>query len=281
MKEVIVVALVPAATMFLTFITSKGSLYDNRRKWWKRLTGRGLLAVLTNLFVIVATIMLYVWSEQQNDKKNKELARSQSNMQNSIQKGIDSGNNRLFRNLSEALSKQNLKLDTVNKELVKLKSDTTRNRITVISATDPFLDFCKGQTIFVDSIYNNIIRFQIKVCNYEVASNDINVDVYLIEESQNHTLNFVRTRKIFPVGSKLPGNTEQAFPFSTLYSATTIKYYFLLYGIYYNTSHTKVFNVNTLFVYDIGRKSATPVMNPELDETIRKSLPELPKLKNK
>jgi hypothetical protein len=281
MKEIIIVALVPAATMFLTFITSKGSLYDNRRKLWRRITGRGLAAILINLFIIGATIMLYVLSEKQNDEKNKELTKSQSNMQQNIRAGIDSGNSRLFKNLSEALAKQNLKLDTVNNELVRIKNDTTRNRITIVSANDPFLDFCSGQTIYIDSIYNNIIRFQVKLCNYEVASVDIDIDIYLVEESQEHSLHFLRTKKIFPIGSTLPKNTQQAFPFSTIYNPATIKYYFLLYGTYKNTDRTKLFNVNTLFVYDVGRKTATPVMNTELDETIRKALPILPRLKNK
>jgi hypothetical protein len=139
MFEIILVVLLPIAALILTFLTSKGSLYDNRKKWYRRITQRGWFAIGINIFIIVVTGLLYYLSEEKSDEKDRVLNQNQTNMRDSIRIGIDSGNARLFRGLSEALAKQNLKLDTVNKELTKIKDDSSKRGVTVISGAEPVL----------------------------------------------------------------------------------------------------------------------------------------------
>jgi hypothetical protein len=183
MWEIILVVLLPIAALLLTFLTSKGSLYDNRRKWYRRITQRGWFSIVINLFIIVATGLFYYLSEKKSIEKDKLLTQNQNSMRDSIRIGVDSGNTRLFRKLSEALGKQNLKLDTVNKELAKIKSDSLRSKVTVISEAEPILGIIvqtnDPNRMSATKLEDGKYKISIPYVSSDAASTDFNIVSHL------------------------------------------------------------------------------------------------------
>jgi len=113
-------------TAILTFLTTKGGLTDNRfSKPWERLTKRGKQVFLL-LIIMTALLVLQEWNSQtKNDEKDKlleaETHQRDSIVTNGIKQGVDSSSRKLFADLSEALAKQKLEFDPINKEIKNLK----------------------------------------------------------------------------------------------------------------------------------------------------------------
>ena len=122
-----------ATTAILTFLTTKGGLTDNRfSKPWEKLTTRGKQVFLLLIFMTIL-LALQEWNSQtKNDEKDaaleSETHQRDSVITNGIRQGVDSSSRKLFADLSEALAKQKLEFDPINKEIKNLK-DSIKNLV--------------------------------------------------------------------------------------------------------------------------------------------------------
>ncbi|MGN6477260.1 MAG: hypothetical protein ACTHKV_08540 [Flavipsychrobacter sp.] len=118
-------------TVYSTFLTTKGGLTDNRfNGFWRKLTRRGKLVLLLGLATIIL-LGAQAWyndvkSDQKDEALKKERDKRDSTITAGIRSGVDSGNKKLFDNLSIALGKQNLQLDTLSKSFVALKDSVSK-----------------------------------------------------------------------------------------------------------------------------------------------------------
>ena len=128
MIELWFVCAVGILSLLSTIISSKGSLFDNRYKWHKRLTKRGQLVSLIGLTIVILSIWQYVIIKNKDARKDalqlQQVKTSDSTISAEIKKGVDSNRHKLFNDLSEAFAKQNLKIDTITKKIEILRDST-------------------------------------------------------------------------------------------------------------------------------------------------------------
>ena len=130
-------------TGYLTFLTTKGGLTDNRfSNLTKRLTPRGWMVFCLLLFMAI----LLMWQDQNNEavnnEKDKLLKIERDKRDSTITTGINSGvelnRKQLFETISEAFKKQELRLDTVKKSVEKIRKPSI-NIYNEYSQVDPIL----------------------------------------------------------------------------------------------------------------------------------------------
>jgi hypothetical protein len=126
MNDFLFIPLIGILGLVSTIITSKGSLYDRRCKGLKYFTKRGWIVIFIGLVIISLSIWQYKFARKL-ENKTKEIKLNEEKLRDSviaseITKGVDFNRRVLFHDLSEALSKQGLKLDTVNKRIASIKS---------------------------------------------------------------------------------------------------------------------------------------------------------------
>lgn len=142
MTELWFIAIIGLFGLASTILSSKGSLFDKRFKWYKRLTQRGQIVALLSLAIVGLSIWQYVIVKNKDNEKDI-LQIQQNKLRDStiaaeIAIGVDSNRRKLFYDLSEALAKQNLILDTVTKNIKSLR-DSTKTVILNSPKEDPVI----------------------------------------------------------------------------------------------------------------------------------------------
>jgi hypothetical protein len=152
--NIVFVFLIAIATGYLTFLTTKGGLTDNRYSAiWKKFTKRGKYVFLTLLF-ITSILILQEWNTQIKSTQKEEEIKVEGNKRDSllkkeiklrdsiittqVSKGIDSSRKKLFEDISIAFATQGLVLDTVRKRVEKI-SDSSKKIINYYAQDDPIL----------------------------------------------------------------------------------------------------------------------------------------------
>ena len=121
------------ATGYLTFLTTKGPLTDNRKKSYKRINKRGWLVVITFLAILFILLGQELNNERIKNLNEKALMLERDVRDSLVQQGIEAGVNkftkRLFDDLSGAFARQGLKLDTLNEYVTKLEDFSKLSQI--------------------------------------------------------------------------------------------------------------------------------------------------------
>ena len=139
-------------TIWLTFVTSKGGLTDNRLKGFKVLTKRGKRGIAIGVLIVII-MCLQEWNNKiVSDKIDDILRTEQQSRFNEVSKGINSGveksTQQLFENLSVAFKKQGLQYDTIKNQVLKLRDSI---KTTIINGEPPLIAVTNLQII--DSTY--------------------------------------------------------------------------------------------------------------------------------
>jgi hypothetical protein len=117
----------------ITIITSSKDLFSIKTQVLKkRFPWKGVVVIILGIGIIIASICQYFQTKTEEKNKEEYNGRQQhindSINANKISDGIDSNRKRLFNDLSKALSKQKLQLDTVNDRIEALK-DSIKNPV--------------------------------------------------------------------------------------------------------------------------------------------------------
>lgn len=173
MNELWFIPIIGLLGLASTIISSKGSLYDKRFKWYKRLTVRGKIVSAIGLIIVSLSIWQYFAVRQRENQKEislqKERYASDSIVTSEIKKGVDSNRRQLFNDLSEALSKQSLRLDTVTKSLKGLR-DSAKTVIINSPKANPII-ILRGNAIAMQQKNDSTTEFKIKMISTQAGCN--------------------------------------------------------------------------------------------------------------
>lgn len=196
-------------TGYLTFLTTKGGLTNNRQNnIWKKLTLRGKTVFFTLLSMLIILVFQEINSQNSNFNKTYQIKQEQSYRDSivavGIRNGIDSSNSKLFRDLSIAFASQNLKIDTLNNTVSILTDSIKTSVINNFESLDPVIWIDKSGIKYDDKISNEL-SFQFK-CS-DAGASHIKIRTKLLIELYDKTFN-VSEFYLFPDNLKLAKNTK-------------------------------------------------------------------------
>lgn len=271
---VIIIALL---TGYSTFLTTKGALTDNRNKnLWKRLTNRGKTVV----FVLLTILIVLIFQELNNRSKsgfaeNKlKIERSQrdSTITNGIKKGVDSSSKKLFADISNAFLKQELKLDTLNQEVTRIR-DSAKIVNNFIKRGEPVIMIESDGIKFLrqngeEREYSMILRV------FGAAAANFNVLCYFVTPVKEGIVR-VNKQEIFPKTLQISENGKWSRTFETYTEPHPSELYFYIIGTYTNLDGTRKYNINSLYIFDM-KDNVTGVLLGEERELILKAIKDSP-----
>ena len=278
-SNIIFVILLAFFTGYLTFLTTKGKLTDNRNnKTWNQLTLRGR-KVFFLLVTITVTLIMQGINSQNSDTNRDFLIKKEKDIRDSIiadgiKQGIDSSNSNLFRNLSKAFASQNLKIDTLQNTFIILKDSIKTAVINNYENDDPVLLIDTLGISQNDSLKNS---FLIKISSLDAGSSnfEIKLSCYILFTDSSFTVK--KFIDIFPKGLKLPQNYKWETGFSIDSQRRVRKLYLYLLGKYSTVDGVKEIDINDLYLYDNKTKETTIITNKlrkEVIEILNKNYPQ-------
>ena len=138
---------------------------------------------------VILTIIIYFNSENESSIKNNELKNERLKSDSIISVKVDSSRKVLFNDLSEALNKQMLKLDTVNNVLVNLKVSTSESNNT---SEDPTLFIHKNGVNMVKANKGWDISFEISALGASLTNFNIKIYyIFIINNERSFTYNLL------------------------------------------------------------------------------------------
>lgn len=229
-------------TIWLTFVTSKGGLTDNRLKGFKVLTKRGKRGIAIGVLIVII-MCLQEWNNKiVSDKIDDILRTEQQSRFNEVSKGINSGveksTQQLFENLSVAFKKQGLQYDTIKNQVLKLRDSI---KTTIINGEPPLIAVTNLQII--DSTYfKKTYKIEYNITSYNAASYDVDLEFDILAFTPNsNVLTVKKNINIFYKGQsinkdQLLSNTIDIPKDSSFYSL----YAFRLKGSIRKSDNTKI-----------------------------------------
>lgn len=275
LPNILFVILIAILTGYLTFLTTKGKLTDNRyTNQWSRLTIRGKKVFFT-LFFIAIFLCLQEYNNNISSDIKDSFIRRENNTRDSItaekiKVGVDANSRKLFNDVSEAFAKQGLKLDTLKKNVEKLK-DSIKGSVNIYNGVDSFLSLCKEEPITLTSKSLSGYIFELKICNSSAPSRNLNAKVYVVSIDSTNKMIFSKEFELFQSNAQLDKDaliTQQII----VPSDRDIKLcYFLIKGSWTNVDKSKRFLIDHIFHYNIENKRTGGVTAIH-DREIRKFL---------
>jgi hypothetical protein len=237
---VIIIALL---TLWLTIVTTKGSLTDNRfTTWYNRFTKRGWVAIFIGLFIAFVLTLQEINNRNISANKDTDLIREQNSRDSQITKGINFGveksTQELFRNLSIAFKKQGLQYDTIKKQVFKLQDSI---KTTIINGEPPLIAVTNLEII--DSAhFKKTYKIDYNITSFNAASYDVDLVFDILAFTPNSkVLTIKKNINIFYKGQSINkdeslNNTMDIPKDSSFYSI----YAFRLKGSVRKSDNTKI-----------------------------------------
>lgn len=263
-------------TAFLTFLTTKGGLTDNRySNPWKRLTKRGK-QVLLILILMGLLLIAQEWNTNTtNDKKEftlkTEREQKDSIITNGIKKGVDSASRRLFDDISKAFAKQEFRLDTVKKDVERIR-DSARGITNNFSQPDPVLSIAGSGVLLTDTVNKH---YSIEFISVDAGSTNFDIKCYLLTEFTDGSYDVSRAI-FFPKKMSLPKNGKWTSGFSTNISKKAANIYFYVIGKFTTLDGTKSYDVDDVYDFEVKAKHTSILVGKAREEQIKiiRSVPE-------
>ncbi|WP_427872344.1 hypothetical protein [Flavobacterium sp. MMS24-S5] len=239
------VLIIAVLTFWLTMVTAKGGLTNNRfRSWWKKYTKRGWQAIAIGTLIGLVLTLQEV-NNQRISKNNEFLLKKEQNSRDSvitigISKGVDRSTEKLFNNLSIAFKKQGLQYDTIKNQVLKLKDSI---RITQINNETPLISLTrleiKDSTYFERKTYK--VEYDINSHDAKSLNIDLRFDIFaFIPNGDIRTIE--KNYRVFYKGETIRKEEKQT---NTLSIPKDNSYYlmyaFRLKGSYYSSDNKKIF----------------------------------------
>lgn len=254
LPNIIFVILIALATGYLTFLTAKGSLTNNRfSKFWEKPTKRGRL-VLFLLFIILLLLICQEWNSQvKGDRKEEEVKKERvqrdSLITEGIRSGVDSNRKKLFDDISKAFRKQGLKLDTV-KESVERIRDSAKNITNNYNQIDPVL-VIDSDGISQRNKTDTLISYQIKYTSHDAGSTNFNITIFMLTQNSDGTREYIMKFKAIPSKTRLPNEGAWISGFTIDNPKDHNIIFAYLKGKYTTLDGTKTYNIDDLYLYNV------------------------------
>ncbi len=254
------IILIALLTSYLTFLTTKGGLTDNRNKGvWKRLTSRGkkvFFVLLTILFVLVVQEWNNINSSNLKDSllKNEQRQRD-SIIEQKLTYATDSINKKYYQNISIAFSKQDLKLDTLNQTIVKIKNNSKLNSYQQINP----VFFIDSTAISLTRKTGSLSHYDLTITLRDAGATNFSIDCRILTRYTNDYYSLT-TINFFPDNMRMPKNSIYKTGFSSLnfrdnLNATNV--YLNFKGTYTSIDGLKSYQINDIYDYNVRENKVT------------------------
>lgn len=250
--NLIFVILIAILTGYLTFLTTKGNLTDNRHEnYWRKLTTRGKF-VFFNLFGILLLLILQEYNNQ-NSSINKDFIISQerdsrdSLITTGIKEGINHSNNQFYENIANAFANQGLELDTLNNTIIKIK-DSLETRTVYYNQPEPVL-FIKQNGIYIKESTNLSKHYAIEFVSQDAGSTNFQIECYILSEHLDKT-NHLSRMNFFTKKMRLPKNSVWKSGYRSINSKECSLIYFYLKGQYSTLDNKKTIKIQDIYQFD-------------------------------
>jgi hypothetical protein len=277
------IILIALSTGYLTFLTTKGGLTDNRfSNLWKKLTKRGKLVLLTLLLISILLILQELNSQMKSDRKEaeatqeiikkdsvlkKERDQRDSIITEGIKYGVDSNSKKLFEDVSKAFAKQELRLDTVKKTVERIR-DSTKGVINNLGQIDPVIIIDSNGIVFLKR-ENSTSYFDISLISYDAGSTNFNIRSFVVNQYADKTRRYSGNVNAIPNKLRISKDAAWKIGYHT-YDSQEINLMFLyLKGSYTTLDGIKSYPVDELYMYDL-QKHKTSILVLNRDEVIKK-----------
>ncbi len=153
-----------------------------KRKANKKLSTKGIWFIVAILLTTAFAFFQFL----QNEKDKIDLKSERDKSELEISNRVDSSRKVLFKDLSDALAKQNLRFDSAQKRIEKLVKDST-SRVTnyIQEETQPQVSLCLGDSsIKVEQIRVNGLMFRLRVCGYNNTAKKVRSIAYIVGAKQ-------------------------------------------------------------------------------------------------
>lgn len=153
-----------------------------QKKANKKLSTKGKWFIVAILLTTVFAFFQFLQSEKDKDNLRDEREKSERK----ISDRVDSSRKILFKDLSDALAKQNLLFDSAQKRIEKLVRDSASKVTNFIQQeTQPQVSLCFGDSsINVDQIRGNGLIFRLRVCGYDNTAKKVRSIAYVVGAKQ-------------------------------------------------------------------------------------------------
>jgi hypothetical protein len=274
---IIFASLIPFA---VTWITTPGEIFiekgeKKKKEIFRRRTGK-IISVKGYWFIgailLTGTLAFLQYKQSESDKRVLKIERDKrdSIITSRINAGVDSNRRVLYNDLSLALAKQSLTLDTVSKKLRSL-GKPSQNTNTIIQQPDPLFGICAWEhginlTEKNDALHK--ISLSISYCHSNSPSN-VKLQLFFLYPENGI---FKRINKV-PLIFEKKGGLEQDGAFEDQISLTTSglpsKLFLYIRGQYTNFKKNKAFKIDDVSVLDITMNKAA-FTSDKIKQDIRK-----------
>lgn len=271
--EVYIIIFLAILVLISTFISTKGSLTDDRKNGIKNFTRNGWKLVITNLFIIVLLVVQYYLNEYKlniqyiNNQTSQEIRDSvlKSRYDSSlliIKSKFDSSNIKTISTVTDILGKYGFLLDSTNKVLVEVIKDSAN--VNIILPEDPVI---KCTSIELSSVTSDTTCFNFDFTSFDAGSTGFNfiVTCVLLDTTGNYSIEY--RDNFLTYNFKFSKNMTK---FVHLYLLNIEKYlciYIHLKGSYMNTDQSKIYQIDDVYFYDLKTKKFGEVQG-EIFQTI-------------
>jgi hypothetical protein len=255
MFNYLIISFIGLLSIVATVISSKGGLYDRRFKWYKIITTRGWIVVWCLSVILVLTIWQATSEKEEQDSKESAL-REQRRINDStvaadIQKGVEKNSKKLFDDLSQALARQNLRLDTVTNTLEKLR-DSEKTVIIKPPAVEPFL-MIMNNGIKHTRLEDNRTRFNIAITCSQATAKKLDISFFMELLFTDGTVQPYGPDKIFSQ-ENVPKDMAHEETV-TLHNVKEIRTMNIgVWGTYTDSENSKVYRVKDVYAYNASTK---------------------------
>lgn len=231
-------------TIWLTFLTTKGSLTDNSFKgFFRKLTNRGKLTAL----VLISIFALLIGQEINNSNisHNKDLLLSQerdardAKITNGIKNGVDSV-------ISIYSKEQNLKFDTLSRQVSEVK--ISPRELPENSNENPVILVHKDG-ISIRSSLPTLQSYNLTITCRDAGATNFNVKASILNEyaGQKYSKSEIN---FFPDGFRTFKNSSFNTGFKSLGAYIPTKLYIYLKGSYYSLDRSKSYEIDDLYFFN-------------------------------
>ena len=233
-----------------TILSTKGGLTDNRKKFLKKLTNRGRYFAVVNILILIVLLFQDNNARTIAEKKQVELKKERDERDSlitiGIQAGVDSASNKLFRDISSAFAKQQLKLDTLTNKvsLVKIPPPKVINSL----GESPVIHV-PNNGISIRSDLGTLRSYKLTVESRDAGATNFKIRTSILNEYENQKYSLTEMN-LFPKGFKTFKNSSFNTGFKSLGGIKTKHLYIYFKGTYTSLDGLNTYEIDDLFYFN-------------------------------
>jgi hypothetical protein len=254
MTELLIIISIVLVGYIFSMATSFDDYFDKKKKGLKKVTKKGK----TFIIVSIISILLYVIQYEINEAKNlreEEAQKIEKAKSDSIyHKRLEESNRLIINTFAAGLAKYSLKYNSANQTIERLIKE---NRDTVIvDGGEPFLSLCKENPVILSDTIGSYFGFNLNICNSEAPSKGIKAIVYVVSVHNNGHFSLSKIFNLFPTNAQMDNGARVTQQVLVPIEENIILCYFLVKGIWTNSSESKQFSIDQIYHYNLETKNS-------------------------